>query len=252
MKTLLICLAGVLIAGCEDSYYYEPPSQEHSQKSDEYAERIDQLLGKVFGLEPEHAEPKRTVQSTVSGYCEKITPVITKAITPSDRNVRNLAVGLAKYSPGEYNIWQICMIWYGLKNTWSYVNDPRGSEYVASASDSAVLMAGDCDDFAVLMSSMIESIGGRSRIVAAQNEQGGHMYAEVYLAQDNIGAGKLIDDIAKLDRKRSNVAKEFSYRTDLSGCWLNLDWSAEHPGGPYFPATFEVIIYPDGRCERNK
>lgn len=254
MKTLLIVsLVGVLLAGCGDSYYYGPPSKGYSQKSDEYAERMGQLLEKaVFGLEPEHAGPKRTEPSTVTGYCEKITPIITKAITPSDRNVRTLAVGLAKHSPGQYNVWQICMIWYGLENTWSYVNDPRGIEYVASASDSSKLLAGDCDDFAVLMASMIEAIGGSSRIVAAQNEQGGHMYAEVYLAPDKIRAEKLIADITKLDQKRSNVAKEFYWRTDSSGCWLNLDWSAEHPGGPYFPANFEVLIYPDGRCERNK
>jgi len=262
-KALLASLAVVLIAGC-DTYYQGTPgkwSESSSQESNEDSERIaeltDHFLRKAFGLEPkrdepEHTGPKRAEPSTVTGYCDKISPIITKAITPSNRNVRILAVGLAKHSPGEYNIWQVCMIWYGLKNTWSYVNDPRGSEYVASASDSAVLMAGDCDDFAVLMTSMIEAIGGSSRIVAAQNEQGGHMYSEVYLSSSKIGAEKLIGDIAKLDQKRSNVKKGFSYRTDSSGCWLNLDWSAEHPGGPYFSATFEVLIYPDGRCVRNK
>jgi len=249
-KLMLISLVGVWIAGCT-SYDYESPTYDANADS-----LSDLISKKVFGLEPEsdkteHTEPKKISDSSIDKYCEKITPIITKAITPSDRNVRTLAVGLAKYSPGQYNIWQVCMIWYGLKNTWSYVNDPRGIEYVASASDSAQLLAGDCDDFAILMASMVESVGGSSRIVAAQNEQSGHMFSEVFLASNKIDAENLISDINNLDQKRDSSAKKFHYRKDSGGFWLNLDWFAEYPGGPYFPSTFEVLIYPDGKCNRN-
>jgi hypothetical protein len=257
MRTLLICLVGVgvLIAGCSNAdweAFGRSLESDYSQESNEDSEKIAEQLRKAFGLEPEHAGPKRAEPTKVTGYCEQITPIITKAITPTDRNVRTLAVSLAKYSPGQYNIWQVCMIWYGLKNTWSYVNDPRGSEYVASAGESAGLLAGDCDDFAILMASMVEAVGGSCRIVAAQSKTSGHMFSEVFLASTKNEADSLINDINNLDQKRSREEKFFYYRGDSEGFWLNLDWFADYPGGPYFPSTFEILIYPDGRCRQNK
>lgn len=261
-KLILISLVGLWIAGigCEQ-YHYESPSYEspsyESPAYDENTKKLSDLIAqKVFGVDKEndkteHAGPKNIPDSALEQYCAKITPVITKAITPSDRNVRNLAVSAASHSPGQYNIWQVCMIWYGLKNTWSYVNDPRGNEYVATAGESALLLAGDCDDFAILMASMVEAVGGSSRIVAAQSEKSGHMFSEVFLASTKINADSLISDINKLDQKRSSKAKAFYYRKDSEGFWLNLDWFAEYPGGPYFPSTFEVLIYPDGKCVKN-
>ena len=50
------------------------------------------------------------------------------------------------------------MITYFLN--WVYVNDPAGTDYYAKASESLRLLRGDCDDYAILMASLIESIGG--------------------------------------------------------------------------------------------
>ena len=96
--------------------------------------------------------------------------------------------------------------------------------------------AGDCDDFAILMSSLIENIGVSTRIILAHGPFGGHAYAEVYL-------GKLDDEDHKVERILNWIRNEYNtgeVRTHIDmntgDVWLNLDWSAEHPGGPFFEA----------------
>ena len=31
--------------------------------------------------------------------------------------------------------------------------------------------------------------------------------------------------------------------------WLNLDWNAGVPGGPYEPESWAIAVYPDGKTE---
>ena len=69
------------------------------------------------------------------------------------------------------------------------MRDPRGIDYFAYANETLkvgekanCVDVGDCDDFAILMSALIESIGGTTRVILAHNNStGGHAFAEVYL-----------------------------------------------------------------------
>ncbi len=84
----------------------------------------------------------------------------------TNSTTRNYAVNLAAKSPGSYNIAQVCNIFKEILPKWKYVNDPKGSEFYALASStiSETDLSGDCDDFAVLLYSLITSIGGTARI----------------------------------------------------------------------------------------
>jgi len=148
----------------------------------------------------------------------------------TDRTVRNTAVKLAGHSPGAFNIGQVCDIFDFCYNKWKYVNDPLGIEYFADASETLLNgLNGDCDDFAILICSLILAIGGEATISFAYGEEGGHAFAEV-----NIGYSD-INKIAEYLRIRYNTKSEIWYRTDKQGNkWLNLDWWAKHPGGKYF------------------
>ena len=98
-------------------------------------------------------------------------------------------------------------------------------------------MIGDCDDFAILMAAVIEAIGGTSRIVLARH----HAYTEVYLGlRDKPCTLRLIKDIQ--DRY---AGPQINYHVDWDGeVWLNLDWTAKYPGGPFFKGKIIRIIYP--------
>ncbi len=120
---------------------------------------------------------------------EELIKIINMRIEPAHPFVRDAALLMvAKFSvpedspgPGGPTINQICSIYSYLKNGdyppikgWIYVNDPRGSDYFNYANESVSIGdrsdctgAGDCDDFAILMASLVESIGGTTRIILA-------------------------------------------------------------------------------------
>lgn len=153
--------------------------------------------------------------------------------------LRNKAVSIAGKDEGTYNLGQICNIFDYCYNNWKYVNDPRSSEIVEYASNTISNgLNGDCDDFAVLVCSMILSIGGEARINYAYDSDSGHAFTEV-----NIGKTKVNDYISKRYKDVYDDSGIWT-RTDPEGNnWLNLDWFANHPGGKYFNYTHGTTFY---------
>ncbi len=180
----------------------------------------------------------------------KTAQKISEAIEPTNPIVRSYALQLAAKFPGEYNVPQICSIWYHLKENWRYVSDPRTKEYLAPASETIkVGLAGDCDDFAILMASLIEAIGGRARIILTMAaEPSDHAYCEVYIGNGEVERKKVFQSIAgHLDRTLTFYARQ----DENADYWVNLDWWADYPAGPYFKAQYEIYTYPDGTWEKH-
>jgi len=156
--------------------------------------------------------------------------------------VRNNAVSIAGQSAGTYNLGQICDVFDNCYNNWKYVNDPKGSEVIEYASNTLSNgFNGDCDDFAVLVCSMILSIGGEARINFAYGANGGHAFTEVNIGNTNT------DDIENYISKRykSVYSNDGIWsRTDEDNTkWINLDWFAKHPGGKYFEYNHGTTFY---------
>ncbi|HSD13739.1 MAG TPA: transglutaminase domain-containing protein [Flavobacterium sp.] len=116
-----------------------------------------------------------------------------------------------------------------VRNRWNYVNDPKGKEYIAYASESLQHFSGDCDDHAILMSALVRAIGGTPRII----HTGGHLYPEMLIGKksDLESINYLIKEVLF---KRESQGKEVHYHIDERGqIWLNLDYTAKYPGGPF-------------------
>ncbi len=116
-----------------------------------------------------------------------------------------------------------------IRNRWNYVNDPKNTEYIASASESLVHFSGDCDDHAILMAACIRAIGGTPRLI----HTGGHIYPEMLIGKkaDLEQANYLIKNVLFKEETRG---KEIHYHVDERGqIWLNLDYTARFPGGPF-------------------
>jgi len=174
----------------------------------------------------------------------KKADAISAAIEPSNSYVRSYALSSIKSSDGgDYNIGQICDIYDKLYSDWVYVNDPAGTDYYAKASESARLLRGDCDDYAILMASLIESIGGTARVICAYDGSGeGHAYTEVYLSDSESDVQDLIDDIGQR-YGRIHVHYHISHDKDNNPeYWLNLDWTSNHPGGEFYKSTGSILI----------
>lgn len=101
--------------------------------------------------------------------------------------------GLNLISNISSQIYQICAIYDYVVDArnWTYVNDWTCLENFQYANytlkkgqEVGGLGKGDCDDFAILLASLVESIGGYPRIIFAYGPLGGHAYTEVFLGKD--------------------------------------------------------------------
>jgi len=138
---------------------------------------------------------------------------------------------LAGRSQGNFNPGQICEIFDYCYNKWRYVNDPKGHEYVARASESiACNMSGDCDDFAVLMASCLLAVGADVCINTGFNADSGHAFTEVDISSFD---KSVVMDIIREKFPQYDI-KMLCIREDGYHKWLNLDWWAAHPGGQYY------------------
>lgn len=116
-----------------------------------------------------------------------------------------------------------------INSRWNYVSDPKGHDYIATASESIKYLSGDCDDHSVLMAACIRSIGGTPRLIHTD----GHMYPEMLIGSkaDLEKANYLIKKVLFVEESKG---KSINYHIDDRGdIWLNLDYTARFPGGPF-------------------
>ncbi|HBX51671.1 MAG: hypothetical protein A2W98_05780 [Bacteroidetes bacterium GWF2_33_38] len=167
---------------------------------------------------------------------------LVNACNYTNNFLRNKAVSIAGQSAGNFNLGQVCDIFDYCYNNWKYVNDPQTTNYVEYASTTLKNgLNGDCDDFAVLICSMVLSIGGEARINYAYNSQSGHAFTEV-----NIGYTDIKNVENYIFKRYKNIYKNSGVwsRADGNGNkWLNLDWFGKHPGGQYFDYTHGTMFY---------
>jgi hypothetical protein len=161
---------------------------------------------------------------------------IIRAIEYKNPKVRNFAVmattqnfknvkGYAEYR----TIIQCFAVFKEINERWNYVSDPKDGDYIATASESLDYFSGDCDDHSILMAAGVRAIGGTPRLIHTK----GHIYPEILIGTRNDleTVNYLIKNI--LFTKESK-GKQLHYHIDeRNQIWLNLDYTAKYPGGPF-------------------
>jgi hypothetical protein len=180
---------------------------------------------------------------------------LAAAIDPMDPLTRNTAIKLAARKEGPFHVEQVAEVWAGVRKPWRYVNDPEGREYFATARETIENgYIGDCDDFAIALASMVIAIGGRARVIMMDGPKGGHAYAEACVQGEPSKVATALTKHYKSKFKQyisGPIPNTISYRSS-EDCpiWLNLDWNAAVPGGPYEEETLAIAIYEGGRTEQ--
>lgn len=146
------------------------------------------------------------------------------AIMATSKHFRNIK-GYAEI----HTIIQSFAVFKEINSRWNYVSDPKGRDYIAKATESLQYLSGDCDDHSVFMAACIKSIGGTTRLIHTK----GHIYPELY-----IGTQKDIEQIHYAIKKvlfpTESKNQTLNYHIDERGnIWLNLDYTAKYPGGPF-------------------
>lgn len=171
-----------------------------------------------------------------------------EAIFADDSLVRSYAIGLTKqaftkeadlYEPFRKEI-QCLAVFKGIRDKWTYVYDPPNREYFAKPSESMKLMAGDCDDYSILMAATLERIGGEVRLI----ETNGHIYPELL-----IGPRRDFEMFIFLIQTKlfpESLKEKFYYHIDNVGnYWMNLDYTEKYPGGQFLDKEVIAIYYPE-------
>ena len=178
-----------------------------------------------------------------------------RAMDAGDAATRNFAVQVASRHEGPFHVERVAALWMRIRAEFDYVNDPRGGEYFARASETISNgFAGDCDDFATTLAGSVGAIGGRARVVMMDGPAGGHAYAEacVDAPPEEVARRLRLHVRRHWDRRLGrlpNLAR-IHHRTDAScSVWLNLDWNANYPAGPYGQERWAVAIEADGGTE---
>ncbi|SKA12833.1 Transglutaminase-like superfamily protein [Chitinophaga eiseniae] len=168
----------------------------------------------------------------VESYRDKTVRGIREKVNYQDSVVRNFSVkhSLAYYDEYFYKFGKITRflsLFRYINGNFKYVLDSRRDEYFATPQETILNgLGGDCDDHSILMTSCLQSIGARCRIVLIK----GHAYPELYCG-DKEDFEIMKQAIITLFPKP--VIKELYYHELKGEYWINLDYTARHPGGPY-------------------
>jgi len=184
---------------------------------------------------------------------DSIKQEINRKVDKGNELVRNEGLRLVGKKSGAQRIDQICSIYDYMVSNWTFVSDWSGLEVfqysnytLRKGNEVGSSGKGDCDDFSILLASLIESIGGTPRIIFAYSPTGGHAYTEVYLGKSN---SKEAERMLRWLRS-SYGANEVNVHVDPGNddLWLNMDWwkdagGEKHPGGPFYKATVQIPVY---------
>jgi len=161
---------------------------------------------------------------------------IVNAIEYQNPKIRNFAImATSKYFKdvrgySDYRtIIQCFAVFKEINRRWNYVSDPKEGDYIATASESLLYFSGDCDDHSILMAASVKAIGGTPRLIHTK----GHIYPEILIGS-NIDLEKVNFLIKNVLFVNESNEKQIHYHIDERGqVWLNLDYTATYPGGPF-------------------
>lgn len=166
---------------------------------------------------PEKSNP--AYRYNPSSYFE----TINRLVEPAEPDVRGKAAQVARSYPGAYNIYQVCALFDMVKEKVEYVSDPRGNDIWESANVTLKIGAGDCEDQAILLSSMLEAVGGTTRVYLTSS----HAFAAIYIGNGTDATNAAVEGVRAY---YGNV--DVNYLTDEYGSWLMLDpTSSLYAGG---------------------
>ncbi len=161
-----------------------------------------------------------------------------EAVRPAVPVLRDFAASLAGEHPGSFHrswpdpipsrngIKQVLAIHRYVAGRWRYVNDPfyiRGNYYSPPERTIAAGFVGDCDDFAILLASAVEAIGGTARILHGTCDEGAHAWAEVYVGDREAAWRETVQTLRGRFPGRPIERKQL---LPGEGYWLSLDWQA--------------------------
>jgi len=175
------------------------------------------------------------------GPLTKTVKALQSKVQYTDSVVRNFSVQHSLEFFDEYHtkygtLVRFLSLFKYVNTHFKYVPDSERDEYFATPRETILNgLGGDCDDHAILMVSCLKSIGAHCRMILTE----GHLYPELYC-----GDKKNFERIqqAVIHLFGDEAIDNMYYHEQDGQYWINLDYTAKYPGGPYLSETAYAII----------
>lgn len=134
-----------------------------------------------------------------------------------DFNSENVASAAEEATAGigtGYNIGKVCAIYDYVDENCVYTDDPGGDKWY-SPDELLDSLKGDCEDYAMLITAMVNEIGGTSRVYLTND----HAFAAVYVGNSSGDYRSASNDI----REYYGTVVETHAMVDETGYWIIVD-----------------------------
>lgn len=128
---------------------------------------------------------------------------INKLIDPYDITISNKAHQITSKYGDNYNIAKVCAIFDWVYENVEYKNE-TGEKW--NKPSQALYEGGDCEEFAMLISAMVEAIGGTARVYITKD----HAFSAIYIGR-NISILKSIDAYYHANLNYALISDKFGY-----------------------------------------
>ncbi len=172
---------------------------------------------------------------------ERTSRLVTEKVQYKDSLVRNFSVkhSLENFDNYHYKYGELARyfsLFKYINSNFKYVPDVQRDEYYATPRETILNgLGGDCDDHSILMAACLMSIGAKCRLIIIE----GHMYPEIYAGSENdfdIMQQAIIQFFGDI-----GIGRIYYHEND-GEYWVNLDYSADYPGGPYMNDNVKLLI----------
>jgi transglutaminase-like putative cysteine protease len=159
-------------------------------------------------------------------YYSKVNKRVDMAVT------HTIASNILLNNSNVYSIQAVADAFDWVRDHIVYTDDP--TDYWQSASETLASRTGDCEDYAILLASMIDEMGGNARV----NIIDGHAFPSVYVGQDSHDLGNITKAISSHYQTQVPVY----FLNDTTGYWMVVDPT----GFPYaggLPTLSGPVLY---------
>ncbi|MBW2984710.1 transglutaminase-like domain-containing protein [Candidatus Woesearchaeota archaeon] len=138
-----------------------------------YSVRIDPAPNYIPTID--EVVPEFSINATKHNVTSKYD--FLELIDPTDPLIKQTADRVSVMGCPTNRVCHAKAIYYFVRDNFNYVSDPTKFEYVKTAKESLSVQGGDCDDSAVLLATLLEAIGVKTRLVFIP----GHVFVQAYL-----------------------------------------------------------------------
>lgn len=162
ITVLLLCI--IFLTSCSNYNYIEETNNSNSSITNNLP--IVEQEEKSLPKPAEKNNESEIIEFNPEEVLADAEPYLNEIVT-ENQELRKLAVQIST-NCSDKECRAVEIFDYVITN-YNYIDDPRGSEYIQSPFQTMEIGGGDCEDFTILINSLMENVGIETKLVLTEN-----------------------------------------------------------------------------------